>query len=262
MRFTAERYTPEAAGSLGQQIVGLYHRFAYSVAVEMLSSGKRVLDIGFGDGYGAELLRESGAEYVGVEVEQNAVSHAQERYEGGDFRLYDGVSLPSERFDLAVCFQVIEHLDEPNLLLSEISRLGCPALFTTPNRELRLRPGERPWNRYHFDEFSSDDLNAVLSRHFRNVAVCYVRAPPELEAVELARIQRARKLAKLDVFNLRYRLPEGIDTKLRARLRSRPQVAPDLSLAGFTLSEQPGLDLFATADPTGSLHAFSSQTPV
>jgi hypothetical protein len=39
-------------------------------------------------------------------------------------------------------------------------------------------------------------------------------------------------------------------------------VAPDLSLAGFTLSEQPGLDLFATADPTGSLHAFSSQTPV
>lgn len=145
MRFTAERYTPEAAGSLGQQIVGLYHQFAYTTAAESLSAGRRALDIGFGDGYGPEISRRSGADYVGLEVEVGAVSHARDRY-AGEFRLYDGVNLPSEPFDLAICFQVLEHLDDPDPLLSQISSRGCPALFTAPNRELRLNVGERPWN--------------------------------------------------------------------------------------------------------------------
>jgi SAM-dependent methyltransferase len=248
MRFSAERYTPEAAESLGQQIVGLYHRYAYVVAAGLLSSGQRVLDIGFGDGYGSEILGEVGAEYVGVEVDQSAIAHARERYRG-DFRLYDGVELPDERFDLAVCFQVIEHLEDPDALLAQISRLNCRAIFTTPNRELRLRPGERPWNRYHVREFSRDELRATLERHFAAVDVSFIRASEEIEAIELARVRRARKLSRLDVFNLRYLLPEGFDTKVRAWLRPSNQSSVELTLDGFSRTSETGLDLLAVADP-------------
>jgi SAM-dependent methyltransferase len=248
MRLTAERYTPEAAESLGQQIVGLYHRYAYTAATESLSHGQRVLDIGFGDGFGSEILRRAGAEYVGVEVDAEAIAHARKRYPG-DFRLYDGVALPQESFDLVVCFQVIEHLQDPDPLLAQISDLGCPALFTTPNRELRLDPGEKPWNRFHVREFSRDDLQTVLERHFGIVKVSFIRAPERMEDLELARIDRARKLARLDIFKLRYLLPEGVDTKLRARLRPPDQPISDLSLDDFRFSRDPGLDLFAVAGP-------------
>lgn len=247
MRFTAERYTPEAAESLGQRIVGLFHRYAYKLAADMIRPGQRVLDVGFGDGYGATILRQAGSEYVGVEVDPAAVQQAERKYEG-DFRLYDGVHLPQETFDLAVCFQVLEHLEEPSLLLEQIRGLGCRSVFTTPNRELRLKPGQRPWNRYHFQEFSRIDLSSLLGRYFDEVTVSYVRTSGELEEAELARISRARRLARLDPLGLRYSLPEGLNARVRALLRKQlPEPPTDREGIEFSLSDDPGLDLFAVA---------------
>jgi protein-L-isoaspartate O-methyltransferase len=252
LRFTAERYSPEAAGGLGQEVVGLYHRFAYMLAANMLSPGARVLDLGFGDGYGSQILRDAGLDYVGIEVDPAAVAQARERYEG-DFRLYDGVTLPNERYDLVTCFQVIEHLAEPERLLEQVAARGDEAVFTTPNRDLRLRPDERPWNRFHMQEFSRSQLETLLARFFRGVDVSFIRASPEIEATELARIRRARKLARLDVLGIRYRLPERLDVQLRRRLRP-PAPGPSLGLSvdRLWLDGEQGLDLFARAQSSAS----------
>ena len=227
--------------------MALFHRYAYTVAAERIREGDRVLDVGFGEGYGAEILR--AADYLGVELDDAVVAHARARYPGR-FERYDGLHLPPGPFDLVVSFQVIEHVRDPDTWLSEIARVARCAMFTTPNRVHRLRPGERPWNRHHVTEFEARDLRALLIRHFSNVTVYGVSGSPEIEAIELNRFARARKLARLDPFGLRYRLPESVDARIRRRLRKPLEVPATFSLSELHHSEaaaQSGIDLLAIA---------------
>jgi SAM-dependent methyltransferase len=230
--------------------MALYHRYAYSVAAASIEPGARVLDVGFGEGYGAEML--ATPNYVGVELDADVVDHARARYPNFRFEQYDGVRLPQGPFDLVVSFQVIEHVPDPEPWLAEISRVTKRAMFTTPNRVHRLPNGGRPWNRYHVREFTAAELRALLARHFADVTVNGVSAPPEIEAIELARYARARRLARLDVLGLRHRLPTGLDAWVRNRLR-KPAGAP--SALRFDLGDlrhskdlaETGLDLLAIA---------------
>lgn len=217
MTRTTERFDPTEPTTVEDLAMGLFHRYAYSVAATYLRPGARVLDVGFGEGYGAEILGTSN--YVGVELDEDVVGHARARYPAFRFERYDGVGLPQGPFDLVVSFQVIEHVREPGPWLAAISRLTKRAMFTTPNRVHRLPDGGRPWNRYHVREFTAAELRTLLESHFDDVVVYGVSAPPEVEAIELARYARARRIARLDVLRLRHRLPTGLDAWARRRLR-------------------------------------------
>jgi hypothetical protein len=152
-----------------------------------------------------------------------------------------------------VSFQVIEHVSEPEPWLDEIARVSRRAMFTTPNRIHRIADGQRPWNRYHVQEFVADELRSLLANHFRNVVVYGVSARPEIEAVELARVARARRIARLDPLGLRYRLPKATDAWVRRKLR-RPLEASGaerFDLADLQHSEayaDSGIDLLAMVE--------------
>src|SRR6476659_7562689 len=94
------------------------HLYAYDTAAGYVAAGTRVLDVGFGEGYGSKALLEAGAEYRGVEVDADIVKYARERY-GPHFETYDGthVDSPDASFDLVVVFQVIAYFEDPLPLL-------------------------------------------------------------------------------------------------------------------------------------------------
>jgi SAM-dependent methyltransferase len=222
LKSSSERFDATQQVTAEDVVMGLYHRYSYEVAARSLRPGDRVLDVGFGEGYGARIL---GAEYTGVELDRDLVSHARMRYPDGRFEAYDGRHLPEGPFDLVVSFQVIEHVDDPDPWLAEIARVGRRAMFATPNRIHRIGEGERPWNRYHVREFSGEELRRLLERHYDEVVVYGIGAPPEIEAVELARFARARRLARLDPLGIRYRLPPRVDGWVRSRLRKPPSTS-------------------------------------
>jgi SAM-dependent methyltransferase len=234
LKASSERFDATRDETVEDVVMGLYHRYSYQVAARSLEPGARVLDVGFGEGYGASILD---ADYTGVELDADLVEHARRRY-GGRFEVYDGRKLPDGPFDVVVSFQVIEHVPEPDRWLAEIARVGRRAMFATPNRIHRLREGQRPWNRYHMREYTADELRRQLGEHFSDVTVYGVRASPEIESVELARYARARRIARLDPLGLRYRLPPRADAWVRQRLR-KPQATPrtDFSLDEFSHSE-------------------------
>jgi SAM-dependent methyltransferase len=232
---TTERWTPGVGST-----VGALHEYAYRTAGDIRAD--HVLDVGFGDGHGSQFF--SAGQYLGVEVDERVVDAAVAKYPAR-FEWFNGVDLPEGPFDLAVCFQVIEHIHDPVPLLREIRRVARTALFTTPNRAHRLHDGERPWNRHHVREYSHADLSDLLAGVFPSVRLYGVHGPGDFELAERARVDRARRLAQLDPLGLRYRLPERLELPMRRLLRKNSETpVPGVSLWHDEDAET-GLDLFA-----------------
>ena len=257
---TGERHTPERVRSAEDRCMDLRHRYAYQVARDHAVPNSRVLEVGFGEGYGAAMIADVIANYEGVEVSKDLIRSAQERYPfpNLNFRLYDGPTLPfaDNSFDLVISFQVIEHVHDVGRYVRELHRVSKPRstiLVTTPNRLLRLREGERPWNRYHLVEFSPSQLAGALHVAFPQVEIHGIHAAPEVIEVELHRLKRLRRLARLDRIGLRYLLPERV-TSIVSRGLARvlgaraPSDAPEFSMSQFwhsTESVEAALDLLA-----------------
>ncbi|MBI4227685.1 MAG: methyltransferase domain-containing protein [Candidatus Omnitrophica bacterium] len=144
-------------------------------------AGGRVLEVGFGSGYGAAYLAEAAAAVVGVDIAPGNPARAQARYgrPSVTFQAFDGAHLPfpDEAFDAAGSFQVIEHVPEPQLAawLAEIRRVLRPGgrfFVSTLNLEHNQKPG-RPYEKfpYHEKEFTAPELAALLQRAFPSVAM-------------------------------------------------------------------------------------------
>ncbi len=254
---TTVRFVPDEASSADELAIAALHLYAYGTAADLVEPGARVLDVGFGEGYGSQILIEAGADYRGVEVDAEIVEHARARY-GPLFETYDGthISEADGAFDLVLAFQMIAYLDDPQPLLREVRRVLKPeglALITTPNRAYRLYEGQRPWNRYHAREYLAPEL---VRGALGDVLRCQGRRDLRRRADRLdrpARADRARKLARLDPLGLRYRLPESLNAPLRRALRRTAQ--PEVDRSEFALDRighspdaaTDGLDLLALA---------------
>ena len=138
--------------------------------------GKDVLEIGFGDGYGAYFLKDYAQSVTAVDLFQENVSLAQEKYKGHNlsFAQMNAICLAFEDdwFDAVVSFQVIEHVPRHFLkkYLLEMKRVlkpGGTAFITTLNLEKNMKPGNA-YNKSpdHDVEFTEQDFNQLLSGVF------------------------------------------------------------------------------------------------
>lgn len=257
---TTVRFIPGEAKSADELAIAALHLHEYTTAAGLVRPGDRVLDIGFGEGYGSVLLRDAGAEYLGIELDARMVEHARTRY-GPYFRAYDGSTIPAPdaSFDLVLMLQVIALLPEPTVVLREIRRVlkpGGQALLTTPNRIYRLADGQKPWNRHHYREYTADHLRRELEAVFTKVRLFGVFALDPIDSLVKARGARARRLARLDPLGLHHRLlPDSLNARVRRVLRRTAQ--PDVDAADFSPDRiwqaekdaGSGLDLLAVVRP-------------
>ncbi len=153
------------------------HLVAYEFALP-LAAGGSVIDIGCGEGYGPALLAGEARSVLGVDIAPEVVSHARRTYPLANltFEAMDvnHLEVPDGSFDLAVSFQVVEHLVDVSGYFSEMVRVladGGTAVVTTPNR-LTISPGsDKPINPFHLREYTPDEYEEALSHHFSEVRV-------------------------------------------------------------------------------------------
>ena len=186
--------------SRSDYVLYLKHLKAYETVLERVD-GQRVLEIGCGSGYGSRMLAERAEQVTTVDLDQDSLDYAQEhnarpniRYLNAD--VLEGISLEDDSFDVAVIFQVIEHIEprQATAFLLEIQRLVKPggwAFFTTPNKKTRLLPFQKPVNPYHRIEYTARRLIGTLQRVFTTTELLALRATDEIEAIERHRTRQS-----------------------------------------------------------------------
>jgi 2-polyprenyl-3-methyl-5-hydroxy-6-metoxy-1,4-benzoquinol methylase len=235
-RFTGERL------HAGDALFGVdlaRHRAAYEFARPRLR-GRRVVELGCGSGYGTASL--AGAADLLVGVDRVAPDPAS-RVPGARYLRADlhHLSLREQSFDAALSFQVIEHLEDPQLLVRAMAQCLRPdgfALVSTPN--VQMSDGVNP---YHVREYDADALADCLRQGFAEVEILGVGMSDAVRGYMAARSTRIRRIMRLDPLRLRERLPRAWIHALFAafallvrRRTAAHEGTPDASIADFPIA--------------------------
>ena len=139
-------------------------------------TGRRVLEAGSGEGYGADMIADVAAHVTCVDYDTSAVEHVRARYPRVEM-IHGNLAelpLPDASVDTVVNFQVIEHLWDQAQFLRECFRVlrpGGELLVSTPNR-ITFSPGrDTPLNPFHTRELNADELTELLVDAGFDVAV-------------------------------------------------------------------------------------------
>ena len=172
MSHERERYVPGDAGEIWYEH---WHRYHFALP---LVAGKRVLDAACGDGYGTALLATRASKAVGVDLSAEFVASARRRY-GGLANVEfvaarcEATGLPDASVDVAVSFETIEHVQDPEALVREARRVLSPAglfVVSTPNKSV-YSEGRGYSNPFHAHELERDEFERLLAARFEHVAL-------------------------------------------------------------------------------------------
>ena len=186
------------ARSLKAHVLSLIHRLPYEQLM-VQAKNKNVLELGCNKGFGTIIYAEDARSVKAVDTSSTAIEKAR-MYNARDNIEYiclDSWTLPfaDNTFDLTVLFQVIEHiaLDKLDIFLREIkrvTRMDGQVIISTPNRNIRLLPFQKPRNRFHTKEYSAQDLKQLLSRYFTEVKVEGLFGVDAINEIERRRVRQ------------------------------------------------------------------------
>jgi ubiquinone/menaquinone biosynthesis C-methylase UbiE len=146
-----------------------------------LCRGQRVLDVGFGDGFGVDILAQTADQAIGIDTAPGNMARARAKYRRPNLQFLQmnatAMTFPDDHFDLITSCQVIEHIPEPLLpaYLKEIARVLKPDgafWVSTLNLEVAQKPGQ-PYTKleFHEKEFTAAELEALLRQTFPSVTM-------------------------------------------------------------------------------------------
>ena len=170
LEWTGERYVPW----LGEPSIGYEHIHRYALA-SLYVRGKRVLDLASGEGYGSHMLSETAEWVVGIDCDETSIRHANGKYAKANLEFIVGsiLDLPfrgQHCFDVIVCFEAIEHVEDHESLFREVKRLLTKeGLFLASTPDKKTYSDEPDFhNPFHLKELYVDDFQKLFARYFTN----------------------------------------------------------------------------------------------
>lgn len=168
MKSTGERFIPGTNGP-----IELEHMHRYWLASQF-TSGKTVLDIACGEGYGSHILSLNAEQVTGVDISQETIDHASNRYQMDNlvYKVGSCASIPlhDSSIDVVVSFETIEHHEQHDEMMKEIKRVLKPsglAIVSSPEKYAYsdLRNYQNP---FHVKELYKEDFESLLAKYFKH----------------------------------------------------------------------------------------------
>ena len=176
LKWTGERYIPTINPAVTGLEIHYEHLHRYAFASHFVRDND-VLDLGSGEGYGSYMLAQVARKVIGVDNDPDTIEYAKTKYQKENLEFLEGsicnVPLKGEKiFDVIVCFEALEHIEEQGILLSEIKRLlkdDGLAILSTPNKsQYTDESGNK--NPFHKKELYLDEFKDLVHNYFPNFA--------------------------------------------------------------------------------------------
>lgn len=171
--FTGERIVPQADNCEPNFASRMYqeHIARYLFAAQIVSN-KAVIDIGCGVGYGSQRLGELGAASVrAFDLAGDAIRHARIHYAHPrvEYEVANAESFTIDsKFDVGVCFELIEHVRNPRAVMKNIKRAlrdDGILVMSTP------RALEHKRTHFHEHEFRLEEYIELIREFFDEVDI-------------------------------------------------------------------------------------------
>lgn len=158
-------------GTRSDAHVGRYH-----FASKYIRAGDVVLDAACGLGYGTYTLRglTAGSSFHGIDGSSSAIAYASTCFgQDSSLTFSEGylpdclVDIPDNSVDVVVCFETLEHVEQPEDLLKEFHRILRPSgrIISSVPHDWSDETGEDP-NPYHFHVYDIKKFSSQLEKHF------------------------------------------------------------------------------------------------
>ena len=125
------------ANPIQRRLIDRFHRKITRIVSDLQPA--TLLDAGCGEGFVAEIFLGAmpGLALAGFDPHEGAVELARGRNPGATFEVADIYQIPhdADSFDVVCCFEVLEHLHEPERALAEMARVARRAVVMSVPHE-------------------------------------------------------------------------------------------------------------------------------
>ncbi len=204
----ASVYTTEIASESIPSDNPIHQRLlkAYVLAADLVKGN--LLEVGCGEGRGIDWLLPKVNSYTAIDKIEPVIEGLKRKYPQATF--YSGnipplSVFPDNSFDSIVSFQVIEHIADDKLFLTEIHRIlkpGGVALLTTPNRPMSL--SRNPW---HIREYTAQELTNLAKQYFPEVTMKGIAGNEKVMEYYKRNKKSVARLMRWDILDLQHKLP-------------------------------------------------------
>jgi 2-polyprenyl-3-methyl-5-hydroxy-6-metoxy-1,4-benzoquinol methylase len=221
LELTGERTLPDVAA---ENYWFRRHLAVYEWIAEH-SAGLEMVDMACGEGYGTDVLARRARRVTGVDANPDAYEHARAKYTRPGVRFVrDLIETYVQPCDAVVFLQTIEHVKQPEQVLSHFKAMAPTVYVSTPN-VLTLAPegADKSDNPWHLREYRAREFRALCERVF--------------DRVELYGLFHARKL-RMHELALRAGW-DGLHSALRITKPFYDRFTPAISARDFALRQGP-----------------------
>ncbi len=172
LAWTGERMVPGQSDAATE----LYHWQRYLYFQPWYRDAK-IVDAASGEGYGVNFASIYAGQAQGVDLSEEAIAHAKERYPDVEFVTGDVCAFDYSQADLVMSFETIEHLPDPIAFLQALGTCPGRIVISTPNRKTHS-PGntmeDQPLNPFHTIEWTPNEFAEVIERMFEGRQVRFL----------------------------------------------------------------------------------------
>ncbi len=164
---TGERFNPGMTGEIELEHV---HRYRFA---SQFVTGKRVLDIASGSGYGSAFLANTAQAVVGVDRDTTAIDFSMATYQRPNLTFLQGdcteIPIADGSVDVVVSFETLEHVAQQDELMAEIRRVLTPSGLLVMSTPDRVQYSDIPGycNPFHLRELSRTEFAELIGTYFR-----------------------------------------------------------------------------------------------